>query len=246
MPEPIISSLIPTTGSNSGSVEKFIQISNGCFARTFGNSDWTTIRMAVRWRLVYLTGSTANITGDPDWAWGFCHGTINIPGTKYVQNFVGMKLDDTTVSILADNAGYRLDYNRWATRTSGSVSYTEYAQTHGSVISYETIPSATSSIDAMFFDITRGPDSGSYTASFYRQYGSFVRNSIDYYSLANFLTDIESLVPGRSGWSRVSYSSQSYFIIDETTYGELDSVCVWWGKSDPVFQIEDLYVVRLE
>jgi hypothetical protein len=45
----------------------------------------------MRWRLTPLTGSPVDITGTPNWTFGFCHGTTDIPGTKNVQNFVGIK-----------------------------------------------------------------------------------------------------------------------------------------------------------
>jgi hypothetical protein len=246
MSEPIIIINTPTTGSYSGIPNKAVQISNGCFARTFGETDWTRIRLAMRWRLTTRTGSAANVI-TPDFAVGFCNGTTNIPGTKYVQNFVGMKFSGNVVTFGTPIVFlYRTDYWYWSTRVSGS-SWRNYAASNASVVNSEYLAQATSSISAIFFDVIRGPDSGSYSASFFRplRNNSSGPTTNEDYTITNFLSDIEDVVPSEASYAQVTYVSKSFFIVDEPTYGNLDSVCVYWSKNDPVLQIEDLYVVRL-
>lgn len=108
MANPITYERLITAGSAAGNTEHGIRIQNGCFAREFGTSEWTHIRVGIRYRFfdINKTGLTS-IDGEPIFAVGFCNGTNNIPGDENWNNWVGVVTRGTSL-LITDNTKMEL------------------------------------------------------------------------------------------------------------------------------------------
>ena len=251
MAEPIIFQLTPTTGSASGSLETGITLKNGCFARQFGFSSWNKIRLGMRIRFV-PTGSIATVVASP-FTVGFCNGIENIPGTSFINNFVGFTTYNFTSTPTlvrhSSNDAWYYQQSYWATAASGST-FKHLGRIDGlAAYSKFCVSAQTASCVSFFVDVERGPTPTTFTGSVYTWYVqdyavlATYPTLITFMSLANFQYDVLTSVPSRTRYLYNSFRTGS--MTNEATDGELNSVCVWWGREDPVLQILDLYVVRL-
>jgi len=250
MAEPIIFQLTPTTGSASGSLETGVTLSNSCFARQFGVSSWNKIRLGMRIRFI-PTGSMADFSSDP-LTIGFCNGVENIPGTNFIKNFAGFKTYNygsaITMNLNSGNTAWFFNSSFWATAVSGSTfKHLNRIDSNGSFTRFCT-SAHTASCVSFFVDIQRGPTPTAFTGSVYTWFVTdyafgVYPTFLTFMSLASFQSDVLTSVPSRLRYSYQSFATGS--MIDEATDGELNSVCVWWGRENPKLQILDLYVVRL-
>jgi len=244
---PYIYQKLILSGSMSGSYEQGVRFSNSAFARTFGISNWTKIRLGFRYR-VQLTGSSLKdsgiLSGAPRFTFGFCHGTDYIPGDWYVEQFIGFGWnDDNTVlsSGMFQIAGNNnINTNLVTSSATAGITYSKYddAKSFGQAL---YITTGSYAADILFMDIERSPSGSSiFKASMFGRTTS--ATSSYYYPYENFITDLQVSVPSRINYSYVQLTGIT--MSQEPTY-PLDSICFMSDRTDPEIEIIDVYVVRL-
>ena len=252
MANPIIYERTIASGDVDGTVEKGVRLSNGCFARQFGTSDWNQIRVGIRYRILDIEGTGAtSITGDPAFVLGFCNGTDGFPGGNSTwNNHVFIRTQDTGWSLVTNlwqiytNTLYNM--NIW-TGSAGNNSMNNLRNNVGqTVLDFGTLlyaSTATSSASITFFDLYK-KGTEVYGGAIFGRNGS--SNPFEYVSDANFITALETPSPTLSNYLYTNYAANSAnnFSSSTDTY-PLNTVFVYWQYTNPVVEIIDLYVSRL-
>lgn len=247
MSNPVVYERTIASGEASGSVEKGIQLRAGCFARQFGDSDWTKLRVGILFRLANVDQSTLyTLYGQPRFCVGFCNGTTKIPGDQTWDNWIAAvttttELPNTTNDHYTVYAGVTQErFNCY----TGSAGYTtadlrnEVGDYRGGTITY--LNSKTSSADMFFVDIEKMDTDVFQFSEFYRNSPS--TNAGDYPTDVEFEAAVQSTTPSYSGYAYVAFAN--YVSSSHSSY-PLNSVFVWWERTDHPIEIVKLYVVRL-
>ena len=228
---------MPTSGTPSGSLEKGVILRNSNFVRRFGDSGWNRIRVACRFRLIpssSLVSDGVSIVPEQFFGMGFCHGTENVLGSQYIDNICGVRLKN---AMTWTTTGYYSSTNFWWV----------YSGSADNVVTDEILASSgtgyrlyafTSSLYGLMYDIQRDAVNPLvFTSStFYPR-----TSTVPYYTDTDWLTDIILATPSRTEYTFTTRTN----VIDETTYGKLNAVNVYWNLYEPCLEIVDLYVVRL-
>ena len=254
MTNPITYERYITAGSAAGTTEKGIRVSNGCFARQFGTSNWSRIRLGMRYRFLDVNGTgLTSVSGVPRFSFGFCSGTDNIPGDQSWDSWVSMTsvASSWTISILNSyiNMYTSTTYNMWL-HTGSNYSITDLNNGIGTFGLYDwntAFYSAyeTSSLGMVFLDLHK--QSGTDEVFRYSMFGRYTTTAVtEYVSDVDFQTQLQSLSPSYTNYLYRDYStSPSYNFSSSVLTYPLNSVFVYVDRSDPVLEITDLYVVRL-
>jgi hypothetical protein len=192
-----------------------------------------------------------DVHGIPNFAFGFCHGTTNVPGDAYVDHFCGVKLwNSQSTALVMDGVTndyrYNLLYFTTATSASGFVYHGHgFGPDDPDFITKSMVSTATSSLVGFMFDIQRGTGMTDYTCSrFTYENDPNILNPSDVTYYTAFATDLLTDPPVQPNYKYVSFSTAS-MVINEALSGSFDSICVWWDRTDPVMEIADIYLVRL-
>jgi len=243
---PITYQQTPTTGSYSGSVEYGVKLAGHSFVRRFGQSNWTKIRMGFRFRLSSsneVLGGT--IPDTPAFTFGLCHQTDNIPGDKTVTQFIGASAQDTDNVVLSGSQWFFQGTSISRNINVASASLGDLQINTASVSwAFGTLCAVTdtASLGTIILEISRSSvaNTSSFTTTVFQK--TSVLPLGDYFLSGDFNLAMSGSL------SRTGYTSE---ISSDTTLPleaqyPLNAVSIYWGRLDPVMEICDLQVIRME
>lgn len=223
------------TRTISGETDKRLRISDGYYVRRvselIGDDTWTKIRILMRFS--FLTEkANGDYKGYPSWFFGLCTGTDSPPGTLSPQHFAGLESNSNTLRVTTSGAYFaRQSHN--GTDPIPTV-YKGGIKTSGSYIFLSGTISRSAARLPSYYGITFTRNSPTSMSCVWYVKGA---SSVD-----DFASALEATadVPGNAD-NNTSFSLEP----DETTYGELDSVCFSFLGDVDSFEISDLAVKRL-
>lgn len=215
----------------SAVVEKAIQLSNSQFGRPVTLPvAWSKVRVGLR--IHFTNNGGGAIIGTPRLAVGLGSGTANMVGDATTTNFIGAYTDDS---------------NNWDTNAGPSYVCSSVVCmkkvgatiTTGSAL-HSFVPGAgadtgTAKRVMFFLDITKG--SPNYTLQLYTSVGAPPGDV----SNGSFLSNMLVAVPSYSSHSQGTAQTLAF---DEVA-GALDTVQVYWNRSDALAEVCDVAVALL-
>ena len=233
-------------GLGSGSLERGILLSNAYFVRRFGDSDWNWIRLGVRWRF-RTSSSIADDLVDYSFpsrlTFGFCHDTDKpYGGPESYDNIVGYRcgtaLDKYTSNAICGSLAASNTMFLYSASAANAIT----AQASDASSLSDFYSADTASLAGVMVDLRRSSNPLIFTASIWSQRGNNSYVYAQYYDYTSWINDLYVETPTRNGYTR---RSRSPIFIDETTYGKINAVNIWWGRIEPYVEIADIWVVRL-
>jgi len=196
-----------------------IQMLNDVWARPITlPGGWSKIRFGLLINLA--VNAVVNLTSDPRWAVGFCHGTSNVYGDASCDHFVGGRPNQSSwvypggPSLVCDFFGYKCVGTTETASSAifGSNGLNVYTQT-----------SSSTSRQLWFVDVTKG--SPNYTINMWGSSG-YADNAV-----SDFLTNLPLASPSATA------GAPQTLAVNEGTDGVLNAVSTWWNRADYVMNI---------
>lgn len=225
------------SGSNTDNV---LSISNEQITRKLSiGSDWNRLRIGIRFSISTSYGGSSTVL-NPVFAFGLCAGTSSVVYGSTTPHFLGYMTDITKTWTRTNSAG-----NQYRNENA-SASY--YAQKTGSTI----VPFAYSQIYVQnhtgsranrflqFIEFTKsgsGEDPGMWELTY--QSCSYKNSSTSNdWSSDSFYGSI--MVDTSSFSDFHAFEKKIYVPVSESVYGYLDTILIYWNKTDVNMEISDV------
>lgn len=222
--------------------DRRIQLAGTNIARkmNIGNS-WTTLRIGMRVCYIPANPGTGTIIyGTPRFIFGVCSGVVNTVGSESPSHFVGIRSMSTAGEY--KTTGNDVFGNNGTTTglAWGAIRYENGSLTSavgGKVGSFSAEPSTIRS--ALFLQIVK--TGGNITVQLYAPTDTGAKTDIS--STAFFNTMEGELMDGLTNYN--TNTAETISTLDEATYGDLDSINVYWDRTFQKIEISDLAYTRV-
>ena len=225
------------SGSNGGTVDQKVVLSNSSLARTmYIGNDWKSIRMGLR--LAFAGDSGGDLT-TPINFFGLCSGTSSIYGDSFAKHAVGLefKRDWTRTAAPSYNPQVPGDMDM-ILALSGSADV-HSAGAGGGVVSVYFYATA-SARNILFVDFTKQQSPTGSVISCPQFFHNTVNAASDVLD-STFYTQLPQAIPTVPNHQMESLNLS---LTTKESSGTLDTINITWGQTVPQMEIYDLAVYR--